>query len=95
MAIQYPSLKHIVDIIHNSGGYAVLAHPGVNLKGKEHYLEEIVSLGLDGVEVYSSYHTKAQVDYFYREAQRLGLQMTCGSDFHGKIKPSVRLGEMT
>lgn len=93
--VQYPSMKHVIDIIHKNGGCAVLAHPGVNLKGKEHFLEEIALLGLDGVEVYSSYHTKAQVDYFYREAQRLGLQMTCGSDFHGKTKPSVRLGEMT
>ena len=89
----FPEMKQTIDIIHKNGGYAVLAHPGVNLKDKEQCLEKIVALGLDGLEVYSSYHSKEQREFFYKEAIRLGLKMTYGSDFHGKTKPAVRLGD--
>lgn len=91
--INYPPIEEMIYIIHRNDGKAVLAHPGVNLKGKEKLLSPIASLGLDGIEVFSSYHTPEQTDYYYQEAKRLKLYMTAGSDFHGKVKPAVRLGE--
>lgn len=89
--MQYPSLEEVLDIIHRNGGYAVLAHPGVNLKGKEALLSSLLPLGFDGVEAFSSYHSPAQAAFFFRQAQEAGLFSTCGSDFHGKTKPAVRL----
>lgn len=90
--ISYPPMNQIIDLIHQNNGYAVLAHPGVNLNGKESLLEEIVSLGMDGIEAFSSYHTPTKAYQYYNEAKRYHLFTTCGSDFHGKTKPSIVLG---
>lgn len=88
----YPSMNEIIGIIHRNRGKAVLAHPGVNLKGREGLLGEVLDLGMDGVEAFSSYHTPEQAVKFYRQARERGLSVTCGSDYHGKTKPAIRLG---
>lgn len=90
--ISYPPMDQIIDMIHQNKGYAVLAHPGVNLKGNEALLQGIVSLGIDGIEAFSSYHTPTKAYQYYNEAKRFQLFTTCGSDFHGKTKPSIVLG---
>lgn len=90
--VKYPSVAEIVEMIHDNGGRAVLAHPGVNLKGREGLLDGILNLGMDGIEAFSSYHTPEQAAFFARRAKERGLFCTCGSDFHGRTKPSVRLG---
>lgn len=90
--IRYPGLEYVTDIIHRAGGYAVLAHPGVNLKGCNELLPPIIEAGIDGIEAFSSYHSPAQCSYFYSEAKNKGLFFTCGSDYHGKTKPSIRVG---
>ena len=53
----------------------------------------MVKEGLDGVECFSSYHSAEVNEYFYNKAKELGLIFTCGSDFHGKTKPAIFLGE--
>lgn len=90
--MEYPPMNDIIDMIHCSRGKAVLAHPGVNLNGSKELLEEILDLGMDGVEAFSSYHTPEQAAELYRQALRRGIFATCGSDYHGKIKPAVCLG---
>ena len=87
----YPDMCHIIDIIHENGGLAVLAHPYVNLKGKKYLLGGIIDLGVDGIEAFSSYHTPSQTADALAVAQAHGLFVTCGSDFHGKTKPSIAL----
>lgn len=91
--IDFPPMKEIVDMIHRNHGTAVLAHPGVNLRGREHLLDGILSLGVEGVEAFSSYHTPELSRFYYQKAAENGRIVTCGSDFHGKTKPSIRLGE--
>lgn len=91
--IEYPTMEEIIDTIHRNHGAAVLAHPGVNLKGKEFLLEEILGLGIDGIEAFSSYHTSEQAEYFYQTACEKQMFVTCGSDFHGKTKPSIGIGK--
>lgn len=44
-------------------------HPGVNLKGKEFLLDNILNLGIDGIEAFSSYHNPKQAEYDYQAAQ--------------------------
>lgn len=89
----YPAMEEIIDTIHRNHGAAVLAHPGVNLKGKEVMLEDILRLGLDGIEAFSSYHSPEQAQAFYKAAREHGGSVTCGSDYHGKTKPSISLGQ--
>lgn len=63
--MKYPPMNEIIGIIHRNQGKAVLAHPGVNLKGYEGILGEILDLGIDGVEAFSNYHTPEQAAEFY------------------------------
>lgn len=90
--MKYPPMDEIISIIHRNHGNAVLAHPGANLKGQERMLGEILDLGLDGVEAFSSYHTPEQAAFFAEQAKTRNLFVTCSSDFHGKTKPAVGLG---
>ena len=91
--IHFPTLEETIQLIHQQGGVALLAHPGNNLKGQFELFDEMVALGLDGVECFSSYHTTETNEYFYNKAKELNVLYTCGSDFHGKTKPSIHLGE--
>ena len=91
--IEFPSLDNIIKTIYKYGGVAVLAHPGNNLKNKYELFDDIVSLGLDGVEVFSSYHDSEAIDYFYRIGRKKQLLITCGSDYHGKTKPAIDIGD--
>lgn len=93
--IKYPTMREVIDIIHRNHGIAVLAHPGVNLKGRAHLLEPLLELPFDGIEAFSSYHTAEQADYCCRVADSMQILTTCGSDYHGKTKPSVHLGGYT
>jgi predicted metal-dependent phosphoesterase TrpH len=90
--VKYLSLEKAIEVIKTSGGIPVLAHPGNNVKEKHSLLEAIRVCGIEGIEVYSSYHSKEQVEYYKEYAMRHKLILTCGSDFHGKTKPSIAIG---
>lgn len=91
--MEFISLKEAINLIHRSGGQAVIAHPGNNLKDNLDLIDELIKEGIDGIEVYSSYHTKDEVEYFYNKAINNNMIITCGSDFHGKIKPNIEVGK--
>lgn len=91
--VKFPSLKETIDIIKGHGGTVVLAHPGNNLKGRFEVFDEMVALGVEGVEAFSSYHSVETCTYFYNKALEYDLLFTCGSDYHGKTKPAIKLGE--
>lgn len=91
--ISFPDMGDVIDLIHRNGGKSVLAHPGVNLKGNFDMIDQLIPLGLDGIEAYSSYHTSETTRWFLDKAHQFGLFVTRGSDFHGKTKPAVKLGK--
>lgn len=69
-----------VRLVRESGGIAVLAHPG----RLEDFgiIEELVAAGLQGLEVFYPGHDANQRAHFRTLAVRHGLVMTGGSDFH-------------
>ncbi|MBC8079009.1 MAG: PHP domain-containing protein [Gorillibacterium sp.] len=67
--------------IHEAGGCAVLAHPG--LYGEDALIPELVKAGLDGMEVYHSDHSPKDEDHYMELAAEFNLVLTGGSDFHG------------
>ncbi len=77
------------------GATPVLAHPcllrlgGDALRG---LLAELRDQGLEAVEAYYPEHADWQVSLFVRLAGDLGLAVTGGSDYHGAVKPGLRLG---
>lgn len=90
--VHYLSLPDAVALIHNTGGIAVLAHPGQNLDGDDTLLPGIMAEKIDGIEVFSSYHTETTLEHYLEIALQNHLLVTCSSDFHGKHKPNIFLG---
>jgi len=81
-----------LELIKRKGGIPVVAHPGLNFKGQEELVEELLDHGAEGLEVFNNYHEMSQMEYFAGLSKRRGSLMTAGSDFHGKIKPLIELG---
>ena len=90
--VNFISLQEAISIIEESGGIPILAHPGNNIKESINLLEQIISCGIKEIEVYSSYHSKEQVEFYKKFSLKHKLLLTCGSDFHGKTKPSIVIG---
>jgi len=90
-------LDHAVAMIKAAGGVAVLAHPiQLKLNSWEEYSEKIAELknaGIEGLEAFNSYQSEAENQQFYKIARELDMLITGGSDFHGEIKPKVKLGQ--
>jgi 3',5'-nucleoside bisphosphate phosphatase len=89
----WPDLPDVVQIIRDTGGVPVLAHPGASLRlpsaQMHHAISAIIRTGVEGMEVFSSYHSNEETDLFLKIAQQYGQRITCGSDFHGKHKPRI------
>jgi predicted metal-dependent phosphoesterase TrpH len=88
-------LEEAIKLIHEAGGCTVLAHPvfiGVNDSRLEELLDIFVTLGLDGVEAYSSGAGNDGIDRYITMARRRKLIVTGGSDFHQPIKGGVVMG---
>lgn len=84
-----------IDAIRRSGGCAVLAHP-YQLGFSEEKLEETIrwlkDCGLDGLECYYPRHTPEMVRVYLALAERYGLHVSAGSDFHGEqVRPDTQL----
>lgn len=90
------SQKDSIEMIHNAGGVAVLAHPkyvhGGDTRNVEKLVKQLVDLGLDGMEVFYGTHSAREVRMFQKMAEKYGLVATGGSDYHGKSKPDIDLG---
>jgi len=91
------SLDRAVAMIQAAGGVAVLAHPiQLKLNSWQEYREKITELknaGITGVEAFNSYQSEEENQQFYTIATELEMLITAGSDFHGAIKPKVKLGQ--
>lgn len=84
-----------INLIHEAGGLAVLAHPllyGYDKKEVTSILKALKEEGLDGVECLYATHTVDDTSHLLQVCQNLNLLPTGGSDFHGQNKPSLDLG---
>ena len=83
-----------VELIHEAGGVAVVAHPlSPLIPDLDPFLRRLAAVGLDGLEVYYGDYTPAQVAELRAVARRHGLIATGGSDFHGmEVLPQYVLG---
>lgn len=84
--------REAIRVIHDAGGLAVIAHPGVN--DLTALVLDLGQEGLDGVEAYHADHTSAQRAFFAKLAHRHGLVCTGGSDFHADDGPNPPLGSV-
>ncbi len=92
-----PSLFEAVKRVSEGGGLPVLAHPVRLLGGRDQtklavLLQELIAVGLRGIEVFHSEHTPEDSETFAALAREFGLAVTGGSDYHGGNKPGIDLG---
>ena len=79
-----------VEVIYDSGGIPVIAHP-YDIDIAEKLIKELMNCGLRGIEAYHRKHSPALVEYFSSMAENLGLIVTGGSDFHA---PNIMNGQI-
>ncbi len=88
------SAKDAVELLHQAGGLAIWSHPALHFRGKygdlEIFLKELISWGIDGLEVFSSAHTEDDAEFLQTLAGKYNILRTAGSDFHeaGKHAPN-------
>lgn len=88
-----PEVDEIIDVIHQAGGTAVLAHP--KLVGDDALVEELCRK-VDGLEVYYPFHKPEEIQHYFLLAKRFNLLIAGGSDFHGTASRFVnKLGDFT
>lgn len=87
-------VQEAIELIHRSGGSAVLAHPA-QISRSPALLDELVErlkvLGLDGIETYYPGQRGSFLNKLHRLAARHGLLETGGSDYHGDIRPDTAM----
>jgi 3',5'-nucleoside bisphosphate phosphatase len=82
-----PSIAEVIAVLHEAGGFAVLAHP--HFIRDRALLHEVLQEPFDGLEAHYALQPSAE---WVRIAKERGLFVTGGSDFHGAIKPNYTLG---
>jgi 3',5'-nucleoside bisphosphate phosphatase len=91
------ALDETINVIHESGGFAVLAHPtryDLSATNVRYLIELFAKCGGDAVELPPAVDpasTRQMVDRMIAENH---LKVSVGSDFHGDYMPWIRLGNI-
>ena len=89
-------LKETIEIIHGSGGLAVLAHPtryDLSATNIRYLIELFAESGGDAVELPPSIEPASTRQMVDRMIQQFNLAVSIGSDFHGDNMPWIKLGQ--
>ncbi len=93
--------REVLEKMHKIGAKLVWAHSLHGLKEKpitheevDHWVSEMKPLGLAGLECFYSLYDQNEIAGLIEIAEKYGLFITCGSDYHGKNK-AVQLAEMS
>jgi 3',5'-nucleoside bisphosphate phosphatase len=90
------SAEESIHFINEANGVAVLAHPNtLQLNGYselENVILRLVKTGLRGIEAYYPEHSALEVAQYKTLAERHGLLVTGGTDYHGIEKNGLDIG---
>ncbi|MBQ7957510.1 MAG: PHP domain-containing protein [Clostridia bacterium] len=88
---KYADTKEVIEAIHESGGIAILAHPG---RYSDDFVEKMFAAGIDGLEAWCPGNTPAQSEKFAKLAKQKKLLALGGSNFHGMYnKEKISIGD--
>ena len=79
-----------IELIHEAGGLAVLAHPGLNRT--DEVIPQVIEAGLDGLECFHTKHSTSMTEHYLQIAEANRLLVTGGSDCHGMSKGKPLIG---
>ncbi|MBR5127465.1 MAG: PHP domain-containing protein [Roseburia sp.] len=83
-----------VRLIKKAGGTAILAHPllyHLSDTRLQQLIDNMKEAGLDGIEAIYCTYTPSEERQMKQLAQKNGLLISGGSDFHGTTKPNLNL----
>ena len=93
---QYPLPEEVIKNIHLAGGVAVWAHPILRDVPDRAFLmrscRRLKNMGLDGIEGFYSMFSARETLLVAEAAEKYGLKISGGSDFHGENRPNVVIG---
>ncbi len=84
------SALEAIELIHQAGGLAVMAHPGLNRTDES--IPDLVAAGLDGIECFHTKHPPTTSQHYLGLANKYELLVTGGSDCHGLSKGKPLIG---
>lgn len=87
------SAGEAISYIHDAGGLAFVAHPGVFLENIDE-VYDLIAEGFDGVEVYHPTHSGTMAEKLKKIATEKGLLMSGGTDFHGFPGRDMSMGSL-
>ncbi|ELY5852974.1 phosphatase [Cronobacter malonaticus] len=91
---QWCTIEQAIDVIHHSGGQAVIAHPGryqLSAKWLKRLLNQFAAAGGDAMEVAQCQQAPNERNQLASYAGQFGLLASQGSDFHQPC-PWIELG---
>src|SRR5213593_4154300 len=84
------SAMEAIELIHQAGGLAVMAHPGLNRT--DEMIPDMVQAGMDGLECFHTKHSTGMTEHYLQIAEAHHLLVTGGSDCHGLSKGKPLIG---
>jgi 3',5'-nucleoside bisphosphate phosphatase len=84
------SALQAIELIHQAGGLAVMAHPVLNRT--DEIIPGLVKAGLDGIECFHTKHSTAITEHYLQIAEKYNLLVSGGSDCHGMSKGKPLIG---
>ena len=84
-----------IETIRSAGGISVLAHPFQYRYSEAEtakLIEYVRVLGIQAIECYYSENSPAQQSWLLARAEKCGLGVSGGSDYHGTRKPHIHMG---
>lgn len=91
------SLEDTIQVIHESGGFAVLAHPtkyDLSATNIRYLIEIFAKFGGDAVELPPAIEPSSTRQMVDRMIAEYDLKVSIGSDFHGDHMPWIKLGNV-
>lgn len=89
------SIEEAIDMVHNAGGLAFLAHPLLYPYDKDKFeaVEDIIKkYDLDGIEVEYPLFSEPDRNKLKELAKKYNKYTSGGTDYHAKNKPNIELG---
>ena len=90
------TVAEAVDLIKQSGGFAVLAHPAIYGQDLDFLVAQAVEAGITGLEIHYPYRdtaNRALIPHLEYLAQTHSLIITGGSDYHAHAGIPLNLGD--
>lgn len=97
IAKRFFPVDEAIALIKEAGGVSVLAHPPYITRDQQaiqQLLDELVEVGLQGIEVYNNGASCDEVEWYLTQARLRNLLVTGGSDFHGIEDGGAEFGKI-